>query len=84
MESYKIRPLISGFGYNGEDDELFEVNFRTTAGDEIQVYVLLATNLLLLLAVVRRAKRSHVALGLTQSDIYKGIWLRKLSDALFT
>ena len=31
-----------------------------SAGDEIQVYVLLVTNLLLLHAVVRRAKRSQV------------------------
>ena len=38
-----------------------------SAGDEIQVYVLLATNLLLLLAVVRRAKRSQVALSYTRS-----------------
>ena len=63
---------------------IIKPNYDILAGDEIQVYVLLATNLLLLLAVVRRAKRSYVALGLTQSDIYKGIWLRKLSDALFT
>ncbi len=42
------------------------------ASNEIQVYVLLATNLLLLQAVARRAERSHVALGLAQSDTHKG------------
>ncbi len=48
--------------------------------NEIQVYVLLATNLLSLLAVIRRAERSHVALSLTQGDRHKEFELWKSFD----
>ncbi len=48
------------------------------ASNEIQVYVLLATNLLLLLAVARRAERSHVALGLAQTRHSQGILNTKI------
>ena len=44
---------------------------------------MLLTNLVLLLAVFMRAYlETSVALRLAQSDAYKGVWLRRLFDAL--
>ncbi len=49
--------------------------------NEIQMYILLATNLLSLLAVIRRAERSHVTLSLIQGDRHKEFELWKSFDA---
>ena len=50
--------LLSALGQIRGERIKSEINIDSLAGDEIQVYVLLAKNLLLLLAVVRRAERS--------------------------
>jgi len=49
--------------------------------NEIQMYILLTMNLLSLLAVIRRAERSHVALSLTQGDRHKKFELWKSFNA---